>query len=132
MAIRVTDQHGRLKINTHYNATALIICLLLAGVPACQPVGETPARTLQVAPRDQLQHFMGAVKLETAVESATPVTDIVLQPGIYIVDNPVIVHASDLVIRGAGRDNTRIVPQNQGEPVFTLGRRPHYPGINYH
>ena len=109
-------------INTHSNATALIICLLLAGMPACQPAGETPAGTQQmtVAPRDQQQGFMDAVDLETAVESAAPGTEIVLQPGIYIVDNPVMLHTDDLLIRGTGRDKTRIVPQNQGQPVFTL------------
>ena len=109
-------------INAHSNATALIICLLLAGAQACQPADETPAGTLQVtvAPRGQLRQYIGAVNLETAVESAIPGTEIVLQPGIYIVDNPVMLHTNHLVIRGAGRDNTLIVPQNQGQPVFSL------------
>ena len=109
-------------IHARYNVIVLIICLLLAGTQACQPTGETPTGTkrVTVAPDGQLQQYIGAVNLEAAVQSATPGTEIVLQPGIYIVDNPVTLHTSDLVIRGAGRDSTRIVPKNQGQPVFTL------------
>ena len=108
-------------INTLSIAGALAICLLFSGLPACQPAGEEPPGwQATVSPRGRLQHVMSAVDLETAVESVSPGTEIVLQPGLYIVDNPMTLYTSDLVIRGAGVENTRIVPKNEGQPVFRL------------
>lgn len=52
--------------------------------------------------------------------SASPNTRIIINPGSYLLNNPIIIDKNNIHILGNSRENTFFYPKNPGDPVFVL------------
>ena len=52
--------------------------------------------------------------------SASTNTRIIIAPGSYLLNNPIIIDKNDIHILGNSRENTFFYPKNPGDPVFVL------------